>query len=154
MIKQMAIFLMALAVALPAAAGGAGCDGSAEELAAMKTKLANKAWLGVEYDKTDGGYYVIKAVHDGSPADQAGFRKGDILVAMEGEKYTKANKAALKKVWAKVEPGSEVDYVVKRDGAKVNLNATLANVPVDLQEKWIAEHVAEYHGDQQLASKN
>jgi predicted metalloprotease with PDZ domain len=152
--KQIAIFLMALAVALPAAAGGAKCDGSAEELAMMKTKLANKAWLGIEYDKTDAGYFVIEAVHDGSPADQAGFRKGDVLLTMEGEKYTKANKAALKTVWANVEPGSEVEYVVKRDGEKVNLAATLAHVPADLQEKWIAEHMAEYHGDQQLAAKD
>ena len=152
--KQIAIFLMALAVALPAAAGGAKCDGSAEELAMMKTKYANKAWLGVEYDKTDSGYYVIKSVHVGSPADQAGFREGDVLLTMEGEKYTKANKAALKKVWSKVEPGSEVQYVVKRDGSKVEMNATLAHVPVDLQEKWIAEHMAEHHADQQLVSKD
>ncbi len=100
--KQIAIFLIALAVALPAAAGGANCDGSADELAKMKTKLANKA--------------------------------------------------ALKKVWAKVEPGSEVQYVVKRDGAEVSLDATLAHVPVDLQEKWIAEHTEEHHADQQLVS--
>jgi S1-C subfamily serine protease len=154
MMKRIAIFLMAMAVALPAAAGGARCDGSAEELTAMKTKLANKAWLGVEYEKTDDGYFVITSVHDGSPADQAGFRKGDVLLTMEGEEYTKANKAALKTVWANIEPGSEVQYVVKRDGAKVDLDATLAHVPADLQEKWIAEHMAEYHGDQQLASKD
>ncbi len=152
--KQIAIFLIALAVALPAAAGGANCDGSADELAKMKTKLANKAWLGIEYDKTDDGYYVIKTVHDGSPADQAGFHKGDVLLTMQGEKYSKANKAALKKVWAKVEPGSEVQYVVKRDGAKVSLDATLAHVPVDLQEKWIAEHTEEHHADQQLVSND
>ncbi len=150
--KQIAIFLMALAVALPAAAGGARCDGSAEELATMKTKLADKAWLGIEYDKTDTGYFVITSVTDGSPADQAGFRKDDVLLTMQGEEYSKANKAALKQVWAKTEPGSEVEYVVKRDGAKVNLDATLAHVPVDLQEKWVAEHMTEYHADQQLVS--
>ena len=151
--KQIIIFLMAMAVALPAAAGGgARCDGSTEELTAMQTKLADKAWLGIEYDKTDTGYFVITSVTDGSPADQAGFRKDDVLLTMQGEEYSKANKAALKQVWAKVEPGSEVEYVVKRDGAKVNLDATLAHVPVNLQEKWIAEHTAEYHADQQLVS--
>ena len=118
----------------------------------MKTKLADKAWLGIEYDKTDDGHFVIKSVHDGSPADQAGFQKGDVLLTMQGEEYSKANKAALKKVWAKVEPGSEVQYVVKRDGAKVSLDATLAHVPADLQKKWIAEHMAEYHADQQLVA--
>lgn len=152
--KQIVIFLLALAVAIPAAAGGAKCDGSAKEVAMMKTKLANKAWLGVEYNKTEDGYYVIKSVHDGSPAAKADFREGDLLLTMQGEKYSKANKAALKKVWSEVAPGSEVEYVVKRDGAKVSLDATLAHVPADLQKKWIAEHMAETHPDQQYVSND
>ena len=147
--KQIVIFLLALAVAIPAFAGGARCDGSKEEVTMMKTKMANKAWLGVEYDKTDDGYYAIKSVHDGSPADQAGFQKGDVLLTMEGVKYSKANKAEVKKVWSKVKPGSEVEYVVKREGAKVSLDATLTHVPSDLQKKWIAEHMANAHPDQQ-----
>jgi C-terminal processing protease CtpA/Prc len=147
--KQIVIFLLALAVAIPAMAGGAGCDGSKEEVANMQTKLAKKAWLGVEYDKSDDGYYIINTVHDGSPADQAGFQKGDLLLTMQGEKYTKANKAALKQVWSKVEPGSEVVYLVKRDGAKVSLDVTLAHVPKDLQKKWVAEHMAKAHPDKQ-----
>ena len=147
--KQIVIFLLALAVAIPAFAGGANCDGSKEEVAMMKTKLANKPWLGVEYNKTDDGYYSIKSVHDGSPADQAGFQKGDVLLVMEGVKYSKANKAAMKEVWAKVAPGSEVEYVVKRDGAKIKLDATLTHVPADLQKKWITEHMSNAHPDQQ-----
>ena len=71
---------------------------------------------------------------------------------MQGEKYTKANKAALKTVWAGVEPGSDVQYVVKRNGAKVELDATLANVPTDLQSERIAEHMAESHPDQQYVT--
>jgi len=151
--KQIVVFLLALAVAIPAVAGGARCDGSKEEVAMMKTKLANKAWLGVKYDKTDDGYYTIKSVQDGSPADQAGFQEGDLLLTMEGVKYTKANKAAIKKVWSTLEPGSDVDYMVKRDGAKVNLDARLAHMPVDLQEKYIAEHMEKAHPEQQYVAK-
>jgi predicted metalloprotease with PDZ domain len=154
MLKQITTFLIALAVALPAMAGGARCDGSAEEIAMLKTKYANKAWLGVEYDKSEGGYYTINSVVDGSPADQAGFAKGDVLLTMQGEKYTKANKAALKKVWAEIKPGSEVQYVVKRNGTKVELDATLAHVPADLQSKWIAEHMAESHPEQQYVAND
>ena len=61
--KQIVIFLLALAFAIPAMAGGANCDGSKEEVAKMQTKLANKAWLGVEYDKSDDGYYIINTVY-------------------------------------------------------------------------------------------
>ena len=111
-------------------------------MAKMQAKYAAKPWLGVEYDKGDHGQYVIKTVHADSPAEAAGFRKGDVILAMEGVEYTKANKKALKQVWSGVKPGSEVQYVVKRQGAKVELDATLAHVPADLQKKWIAEHEA------------
>ena len=42
---------------------------------------------------------------------------------------------------------------VKRQGAKVKLDATMAHVPVELQQKWIAEHMKKYHADQ-VASAN
>ena len=153
MIKLIAILLLALTFCLPAVAGER-CDGSADEVAKMEAKYAEKAWLGVEYDKTDSGHFVITKVHSGSPANKAGFQKGDTLLSMQGEEYTKANKKALKEVYANISPGSEVQYVVKRQGAKVELDATLEHVPADLQRKWIAEHMEKHHPDQQVASNN
>ena len=153
MTNLIAILLLAFTFCLPAVAGER-CDGSAKDVAKMEAKYAEKAWLGVEYDKTDTGQYMITKVHSGSPADKAGFQKGDTLLAMEGVEYSKANKKALKKVYANISPGSEVHYVVKRQGAKVELDATLALVPADLQKKWIAEHMEKHHPDQQVASTN
>ena len=153
--KKFLILLTALAVSMSAVAGGEKCKGAAEDcMHKMKTKLAHKPWLGIEYDKNEHGQMVIKKVHTDSPADQAGFQKGDILLAMQGEEYSKANKKALKAVWASVEPGSDVQYVVKRQGAKVELDATLAHVPKDLQKKWIAEHMKSDHPEFQVAAKN
>jgi predicted metalloprotease with PDZ domain len=152
--RLIAIMLLALIVSAPAMAGGAGCDGSADEVAKMEAKYAEKPWLGVEYDKTDNGEYVITKVMSGSPAEEAGFQKGDTLLTMQGVKYTKANKKALKKVYADISPGSEVQYVVKRQGAKVELDATLAHVPADLQKKWIAEHMQKHHPETQVAVNN
>ena len=125
--KQIVIFLLALIVAIPAVAGGARCDGSKEEVTKMQTKLAQKAWLGLEYDNNDDGYYIINTVHDGSPADQAGFQKGDRRRTMQGEKYTKANKAALKKVWSKVaKPAVGIPYFIINCFAKSLLLSSIA----------------------------
>lgn len=152
--KKLMIMLMALAVSLSASAGEK-CDGAGEDcLAKMKAKYAEKAWLGVEYDKTDHGQLVVKKVYLDSPAHEAGFQQGDILLTMEGEEYSKANKAAIKKIYTGIKPGSEVEYVVKRQGAKVELDATLAHVPKELQKKWIAEHMDNYHSEKQVASSN
>ena len=152
--KKLLIMLMALAVSLSAGAGEK-CDGSGEDcMAKMKTKYAEKAWLGVEYDKTDHGQLVVKKVYSDSPAQEAGFQKGDVLLTMQGEEYSKANKAAIKKVYSGIKPGSDVQYVVKRQGAKVELDATLAHVPKEVQKKWIAEHMEKYHSEKQVASSN
>jgi predicted metalloprotease with PDZ domain len=153
--KKLLIMLAAMAVSLSAMAGGEKCDGAAEDcMAKMQAKYAAKPWLGVEYDKAEDGRYVIRKVHADSPAEAAGFRKGDVILAMEGVEYTKANKKALKQVWSGVEPGSDVQYVVKRQGAKVELEATLAHVPAELQKEWIAQHMKKSHPDYQVASTN
>ena len=42
--------------------------------------------------------------------EKAGFEKGDILLAMDGVKYSNDNKKELKAVYAKLEPGSKTTY--------------------------------------------
>ena len=119
----------------------------------MKAKYAEKAWLGIGYDTDESGHWVVNKVYDRSPAQQAGFQKGDILLAVNGVKYSKDNKKELKAAYATFEPGTETTYYVKRDGEKVKLQATLASVPKDLQKLWIAEHMEHSHPDYQMASK-
>lgn len=156
--KLLVLVMAALLLPVAAMAGGnahkerTACG--AECVEKLKAKYANKAWLGVEYAKTDSGYYKIKAVHPGSPAEKAGFQAGDIMLAMNGVEYTKANKQAVKAAWSKVSVGTEVDYTVKRQGEKVGLVATLDNVPADLQAQWIAEYVKESNANAAVASNN
>ncbi len=156
--KLLVLVLAALLFPVSAAAGGkqhaerTACG--AECVEKLKAKYANKAWLGVEYAKMDSGYYKIKAVHPGSPAEKAGFQAGDVMLAMNGVEYTKANKKAVKAAWSQVSVGSEVNYKVKRQGEKVGLVATLDNVPADLQAEWIANYVKESNANTAVASNN
>jgi S1-C subfamily serine protease len=147
--------VLLLVVAMPALAGDhKKCDGNGEDcLKAMKAKYEHMAWLGIEYDTDDDGRWVVGGVVPGSPAEQAGFEKGDVLLAVNGEAYSKENKPALKAVFAEFEPGSEATYVVKRQDGKVKLQATLGEVPPELQAKWIAEHMKKNHPEVQMASK-
>jgi predicted metalloprotease with PDZ domain len=123
------------------------CTASAEEcLAKMKAKIASKPWLGIEYDHKDG-HYVISAVVDGSPADQAGIRKGDILVAVNGAAYCESDegKKKLQAAWSDLEPGSEAVWVVKRDSEKKKFKVTMGNVPPEIAKQWIDKHMQEFH---------
>ena len=155
--KKYGVFLvvMLLLVAAPAMAGDKGsCNGDPKDCAKkMKTKLAQKAWLGISYETDDHGRWVVSSVEPGSPAEKAGFEKGDVMLAVDGVEYSKENKSELKAVYAKLIPGSEATYVVKRQGGKVKLKATLGHVPDELQAEWIAEHMSKNHSDTQMASK-
>ena len=153
--KLVAVLVLVLFVAMPAMAGDKGkCAGSGEDcLAKMKTKIAHKAWLGIEYETNEKGRWVVEDVYKGSPAQKAGFEQGDVLLAINGVEYSKANKPALKEVYSKLEPGSQAKYVVERQGGKVKLGVTLGSVPKDVQAKWINEHMKNHHPDYQMASK-
>ena len=146
---------MVLFAVAPAVAGDKGkCDGNPDDcVKAMKAKLAQKAWLGISYDTGEDGRWVVTEVDPDSPAQKAGFEKGDVLLAIDGVEYSKENKTKLKEVFAKLAPGSEATYVVKRKGGKVKLQATLGHVPEDVQKKWIAEHLSKNHSETQMASK-
>ena len=129
---------------------GAGCKSAPQKCSLAfqqnwQQKLANKPWLGVEMDSTDDGHYRITRVVPDSPAEAAGFAEGDILLAMNGEAYTADNKKGLKAAWTQVEPGSDAVYIVKRNGEKTKLKASLGHVPDDLVAQWIGQHMLDSH---------
>jgi len=151
------VFVVALVmvVAMSLSAGDKGnCESSGEDcLKKMQYKLQHQAWLGIEFDTTEDGYWKITEVVPDSPAAKAGFENGDVLLAINGVKLSKENKKAVKEAFSKLEPGSEATYVVKRESGKVKLEATLGHVPENLQAKWIQEHMSKYHPETKVASK-
>jgi C-terminal processing protease CtpA/Prc len=134
--KTVSLLALALMLALVPAvfAGGEQC---AREHAAKKAKLAAHGWLGLDTEKTADGGWAVKSVAPGSPAAQAGFRAGDVLVAVNGVSFQDKEKAKAAKANLKV--GSQVTYTVARSGARQQLTATLAPVPETVLAKWMAE---------------
>lgn len=136
---------LALGAASVAEAGkGHRCKADPETCAAkLKAKYETKAWLGVELDKSEHGYYTVTKVISGSPAEAAGFQAGDVLLAMNGVKMS--DKEKVKKVKRSIAIGDQVTYVVKREGEKVELSATLTKAPEALIASWVDEHISEAH---------
>lgn len=105
--------------------------------AGKRSKLDNKtesAWLGVQiqtvdaelverYDlETKSGVYV-EAVVDGSPADDAGVRPGDIILEFNRAKLQSADE--LIDLVAEAGPGDEVTLSINRNGRAVTEVVTL-----------------------------
>ncbi len=153
--RTLPVVLVVLALAVtPALAGGDHCKGSPEDcVKKIHAKLSAKGWLGVETEKAADGRYQVTVVVPGSPAEAAGFRPGDLLVAMNGVELNEANKEAISKVKHSLGPGSQVTYTVKRQGGKVELAATLSEMPRAQIAQYIGEHMLDQHVEIRMAAK-
>lgn len=156
MLKRTVPYLAAACLALTVlfgaslvfAGGGAACteQHTQADYTKMAEKMAAYGYLGVEKEKNPAGAgYVVKSVAAGSPAATAGFRPGDVLVAMNGVRLAEENKDALYKVKSTLGPGKAVTYTVTRAGREQQLSATLAPVPREVLAQWLGEHVLDGH---------
>jgi len=121
-----------------------GCTATKEECLKHMAEARNNGWLGIQYDNTEDGTSVVKAVVAGSPADKAGFRAGDVLVALNGIEMNEANADRVKSNWKSLKPGSTANYTVKRSGVTKELSPILGTMPDDVYQAMVAEHMKEH----------
>jgi putative serine protease PepD len=72
----------------------------------------------------------VQSVNSGGPADKAGMKVGDVIVAVAGQRTAGAD--AVIAAIRSHQPGQQVQITVERDGSRQNLTLTLAdaaNVP-------------------------
>lgn len=128
------------------------CDQDPQDcLNHLAAKIQSKAWLGADFEKTDAGWLKVAAVTPDSPAAAAGFRAGDVVLAINGVALN-ADKEEIMKVKQSFSPGKVATYVVKRDGGKQKLTATLGHVPETQMAQWIGEHMLKNHVQTVVAS--
>src|SRR6266849_43769 len=70
-------------------------------------------WLGLNTDDV-GGHLVVSRVTPGAPAEKAGLRKGDIIVAVNGE-TPKNLPDFYRKVWSQGDAGADIPLEVLRN---------------------------------------
>lgn len=78
----------------------------AELIATGRQKAGRRPWLGVSALEDDGRLKVLRVSADG-PADKAGLRAGDLILAIGGEKVHDLA-GFYRRLWATGEPGVEV----------------------------------------------
>ncbi|MFH0777418.1 MAG: PDZ domain-containing protein [Candidatus Eisenbacteria bacterium] len=104
-----------------------------------KGKTSSETWLGVCYQGlgselrealnigkgVDG--VLISCVYKGSPAEKAGMKKGDILVALDESGIAK--ESDLVRLVGKRKPGDRVSVKLVREGSKKTVRVTLGSRP-------------------------
>ncbi len=74
--------------------------------------------------KESGGAYVA-SISDGGAASEAGIRKGDIIISIDGKKITP--KMNIQQIVAMRRPGDQIEVVVKRGSSMKHFNIVLRN---------------------------
>lgn len=101
-----------------------------------KTGGFSRPYLGVVYemigrelsilnDVPEGAY--VREVVEGSPADKAGIKKGDIIIKLDGKRAQ--GEDGLAKLISQKKIGDSVDISVWREGKTIDLKATLESAP-------------------------
>ncbi len=98
----------------------------------IRTGRVRRGWLGVTMDPLDPddaialgveGGVLVSGVLDGSPAEQAGVRAGDVIVALGGR--ATENIIRLGNAIMLAEPGAETTIELFRSGFRIELSAVL-----------------------------
>jgi serine protease Do len=98
------------------------------------TGSVDRGWLGVSIQDftpelassmnlRDTTGAIVADVVDGSPAERAGFRQGDVVVALNGTDV--ADSRALTRQVAALKAGGTATFTVARDGSRRTLRATI-----------------------------
>jgi serine protease Do len=81
------------------------------------------AALGIAHNRGE----FIQSVEPGGPADKAGLKVGDVVVAVDGKDVTPDQ--SLSYLVANLQPGTHVPLTILRDGRKLTVAATIAKRP-------------------------
>jgi putative serine protease PepD len=89
---------------------------------------AQRAYLGAQITTIVGGGALVTRVQKGGPADKAGIRAGDVIVAVAGQPTPTAEDLA--SVIAALQPGQQVDVtVLEQTGQQKTVHVTLGKQP-------------------------
>ena len=89
----------------------------------------NYKGIGIEISKNDKGEIVIYKVFEGSPADKAGLKAGDILMKVAGESIKEKETSDISKI-IKAQ-GKEFDIDINRDGENMKVSLEVSNISLD-----------------------
>ena len=127
---------LALAIAVPAFAGGAACASrkasattASNQEACVGGKSKSAAWAGAWLQRSESGTITVAGVAKRSPAARSGLKAGDVVLAVNG--YDLSDSEAREKCAssAQCNVGSNVTYTVQRGRSTKDIKVKLEQMP-------------------------
>ena len=129
-IRLFAAVPLALLAAPAAAHLGAGA--TVAPAAEPRATLCEPGWIGVALS-SEGGAVRIERTIEGSPAEAAGLRAGDRIIALDGRELRGVDELVSR------EAGEGVELTVERDGWRRTFEITLAPRPAEPEVEEVEE---------------
>ena len=147
--------LVALIATTASAGEGKQCSYATQEcLDKMAAKMQGSGWVGVELEGIENAPgNLVAGVIEGSPAEAAGLKSGDILLAINSVELTDENMEKIGAMWKESAPGQKVVWTIQRDGAERQVNLVLGRMPADILARYVGKHMLE-HAKVEMASTN
>lgn len=145
MLTVTAATALVLAFAVPAFAGGAGCDHASNASAAAMhdcSDAKSSAWSGAWLQRGSSGAITVAEVAKGSPAYRSGLRAGDIVLAVNGYDLSNAEQRETCANKAECSVGRSVSYKVQRGSSTHVLKFKLAKMPANATARFANQQAA------------
>jgi C-terminal processing protease CtpA/Prc len=147
MFASSAAAVLALAVAVPAFAGGGSCSGESKASSASMAdhcagKTTSAAWAGAWLQRSSDGRVMVADVAKGSPASKAGLKRGDLVLAVNGYDLSNTEQRAMCASKAACNVGSTLTYRVQRGRSTKDLTFKLAKMPSDATQRFASRQAS------------
>ncbi len=106
--------------------------------------LSGCRFLGMTLEERNPGLVITK-IANGGPADRAGLRVGDRLIAANNKPLTKANSREFKQIMADARSSCRLSILISRGGGYKRFDARLEPYSNAQIEKIIAAHLSQSH---------
>ncbi len=125
--------------------------GLGDPYSAYMTKEEYQAWtdttlgefdgIGITFSTNEDGEYVIVSTISGTPADQAGLKAGDKIIAVDGKTYDNMDSVSAA---VKGKAGTKVTITYERDGKQKDVTMERATIINDTVESEMLENKIGY----------
>lgn len=108
-----------------------------------------RGWAGVSLEMSEDGLSVSE-VHPGTPAERAGIKTGDVLLAINGIKP--GNEAEMAGLRDQMVPGHEMTYTISRKGRTKDVQFELEEMPTEVIARMVGMHMLNDHAAVEIAT--
>jgi predicted metalloprotease with PDZ domain len=121
------------------------CNGAARDCdQQIRHMLSGRRYFGATIEDRNPGL-VIKSVHPDGPAQRAGLKPGDRLIAVNGKSLTQATGRDFKQHIADARASGRLLMIVSRHGTYSRVSLRLEPYTKEQMQKIIAAHLAQSH---------